>query len=506
MAHHNSSRKNVDFLCKSFNPKDQIKPNKRFNIFPLNENNFHTEMFLKKNRFGMNSPKTKEQKESAKPSIKSVQSDLEPSEMFNFSFQDLSLESKINHFWKQFLDYVQNNNNNCGILKLVKKERLKKDIFEMIDETDKDLVMQNFNVFRALVFQKIIYPELLEKKKSLLKNESDISTLIECLNDSTLFLISQKRFGYKTADPKELKKKGFFKLLPFKGLNSPSRNAQRRKQLIKSLTNKFGFTFDEDTKPKPFELIKENSFKAREYYKMTSMKSLGNTPDNTCNIEPIMKKIEEGRDFDDEADSSPDTFSNRHAETPAENNNLRCFRNKQKKVHPSKFKSSTRILELCPEKLQKKDEKVCRTELRKVANYKSRLKSRIKIKPKKPQGPTNSTITECLSMIMNKINSREKNILSLKSKSRLRSISPLAKKIISPPGYKKPTCSSNLRNFHGKIQGRLPQFQKLVIKNCNMKQKPGSPGVKSPKSAGIRNFEERIWIKKLKKNMYFSSM
>ena len=86
----------------------------------------------------------------------------------------------------------------------------------MVETSDKDLVMNNFNIFRALVFQNIIFPELRKKKKALLKNELEISTLVECLNDDNLFLLAQKRFGYKVADPKELKKKGISKLLPTK--------------------------------------------------------------------------------------------------------------------------------------------------------------------------------------------------------------------------------------------------------------------------------------------------
>jgi hypothetical protein len=68
---------------------------------------------------------------------------------------------------------VQNNNNNGGILKLsksiplthpiVKKERLKKEIFNFLDHSDKELIMNNYNIFRALIFQHIVSPELVEK-------------------------------------------------------------------------------------------------------------------------------------------------------------------------------------------------------------------------------------------------------------------------------------------------------------------------------------------------------
>jgi hypothetical protein len=70
---------------------------------------------------------------------------------------------------------VQNNTHNGGMQKLsrfwlliylfhiVKKEKLKKEIFHILEDCDKEIVLTNYNVFKALIFQKIVYPELIHK-------------------------------------------------------------------------------------------------------------------------------------------------------------------------------------------------------------------------------------------------------------------------------------------------------------------------------------------------------
>lgn len=124
---------------------------------------------------------------------------------------------------------------------MIKQKIFENKVFDTINKLDKnkELVLENYGgkpihrklsltlVFKAFVFQKLVFPELKAKKAFLEKFDIDIDILIKNMTDENFFIDIQRRFGARLADPTELRNKNMLSKVP-KDFNLPDADKRSR--------------------------------------------------------------------------------------------------------------------------------------------------------------------------------------------------------------------------------------------------------------------------------------
>lgn len=108
---------------------------------------------------------------------------------FNFgSSTDITKENNSNRLWKKMVNYTTGNQNDGRINSYILANEVRKEVSKLLADisTGRDLFLDNFNMFKAFVFQKLVFPRLRPNKQSVL-GDKRLHVLIDLLSNHDFY-------------------------------------------------------------------------------------------------------------------------------------------------------------------------------------------------------------------------------------------------------------------------------------------------------------------------------
>mmetsp|Transcript_19708 Transcript_19708/g.17419 ORF Transcript_19708/g.17419 Transcript_19708/m.17419 type:complete len:275 (-) Transcript_19708:155-979(-) len=274
--------------------------------------------------------------------------------------------------------------------------------------------------------------------------------------------MAQKRFGYKMANPKELKKTHLKSIRPkLKSSMNLSRTG-RRVNFMRALTKNFGFSFEDEEKEKQSETIVENIYKPEEYLKMTSLNRFNSIGETLSQPKKQLNIVQESIIYSENINSSQEetTTKNNYSEMK-DTDSLMLSKENIHRKEDSKFKnklenSLEKGLNPVDSSSQLVNEKA---NIRILSMESMKINSPSKFKKKRPYELEDSSMQDCVNMIYKQINTKER------IRKNFKSASPIFRKNLENASYTSSTCASKLRNIKQKIVAKLPNIHTLKLED-----------------------------------------